>query len=363
MSLWISLGRLSVLATLTRFLNNVLPSERSFVALPLLPLSPFSRSSICFLSVNPAFPRPPPWPMKMWLMGMPGVSITCKPQQVFGMLWASLLFLWPTKTLVLFITWCVENTANRVGKLHGKFSPHHPFSLDLCWYVGSGHGKKLSKYLHFADYLSNAPRRKCIWRGFGVIQYVSSPFLSSQCVRDKDILEGVQPIATKMIKGLKHLSYEEWLTELGLFSLEKRRLTRISSMCINIWREHAKKKEPGSFQWFPVTGQETVGTNWYTGGFLWTSSNSELCRWPSMGTWCPDRPWSLFLGDVKNLFGHGHGHPAPGVPGWAGVGPEGLQWSLPASAMPWFSSKHSFVFLYSGSGEMGCCHEIQLLTG
>jgi len=66
---------------------------------------------------------------------------------------------------------------------------------------------------------------KVILKENNVLLYCSRS-LSEYCCSSlfMELLEQVQRRATKMIQGLEHLSCEERLRQLGLFSLEKRRL-------------------------------------------------------------------------------------------------------------------------------------------
>jgi len=76
-----------------------------------------------------------------------------------------------------------------------------------------------------------------------------------------DVLEQVQRRATKMIQGLEHLSYKERLRELGLFSLEKRRLQADLTGAFQYLKGAYRKDEENIFSSVVATGQGVVALN------------------------------------------------------------------------------------------------------
>lgn len=66
-------------------------------------------------------------------------------------------------------------------------------------------------------------------------------------------------MATKTIKGLEHLSYEDRMRDLGVFSLKKRQMRDDPIDDCTYLKGSAKSMEPGSPRWFQATGQEATG--------------------------------------------------------------------------------------------------------
>ena len=124
----------------------------------------------------------------------------------------------------------------------------------------------------------------------------SIQFWSPQNRKSMDVLEQVQRRATKMIRGLEHLSCEARLRELRLFSLEKSRLWGDLLAAFQYLKGAYEKAGEGLFT--RAYSDRTRGNDFKLreGRLRLDKRNSILWRWWGPGTGCPQEmrippPW------------------------------------------------------------------------